>query len=217
MNEVLVSLRSETHPLDGDFLLQLHAQLSKEGIGASLADETTIAMEKGPAIARRIGSTRFLLNGMVCESIIPGGSHRIADALDLLGLYAKELFPTTSLTIVDPYFFGSSSDLEARFDRVIGRALPPTVQLKIVHLSGTTGSRARFSAHVSATYPGISLTTQATNNIHDRFWIADGSRGLVVGTSLNGFGSKFCFVENLSEMDVLDVVEELRILGVTMV
>lgn len=47
-----------------------------------------------------------------------------------------------------------------------------------------------------------------SNDFHDRFWIADRARGLVIGTSLNKIGSRIFFVDQLSGSDVKAVLAE---------
>ena len=53
-----------------------------------------------------------------------------------------------------------------------------------------------------------------SNDFHDRFWIADRERGLIIGTSLNQIGTRKFFVDELSQSDVAAVLaEEDTIIG----
>jgi hypothetical protein len=55
----------------------------------------------------------------------------------------------------------------------------------------------------------LDITVVESHDFHDRFWIADRARGLVVGTSLNKIGSRIFFVDELSESDVAAVLAEV--------
>lgn len=48
-----------------------------------------------------------------------------------------------------------------------------------------------------------------SKNFHDRFWIADRERGLIIGSSLNKIGSKIFLIDRLSEADVAAIVAEI--------
>jgi hypothetical protein len=52
-----------------------------------------------------------------------------------------------------------------------------------------------------------------SEKFHDRFWLADGARGLVVGTSLNGLGKRYALVDFMQPSDVRDVVQALKTEG----
>lgn len=52
-----------------------------------------------------------------------------------------------------------------------------------------------------------------SNDFHDRFWIADHARGIVVGTSLNQIGSKIFLVDELSKRDINAILDEPKALA----
>jgi hypothetical protein len=53
-----------------------------------------------------------------------------------------------------------------------------------------------------------------SRSFHDRFWIADRSRGTILGASLNKIGSRIFFIDALSDQDVGAVLSELASCGV---
>ena len=53
------------------------------------------------------------------------------------------------------------------------------------------------------------MTEHGTDTVHDRVWIADRKRGLVVGTSFNGLGSRAAFLLPLPDPDLVAVLEYL--------
>lgn len=58
------------------------------------------------------------------------------------------------------------------------------------------------------------METRRSDDFHDRFWIADRARGVVVGASLDGLGSKLFFIDELKRSDASSIMEELAILDV---
>ena len=215
MDEILLILRAETQGrLGWDFLFELNEHLKARGISCAHVSKEAYVRMHGPAIARKIGMTGFLLSQTISESVIPSGS--VPDALDFLALYAAELCATESLTIVDPYFFASirGASINPIFDRVIGPILPSIDRLKVVHSARKADNLPDLSCHIGLSWPHLKFSTEVCEEVHDRFWIADQTQALVIGTSLNSFGSKFCFVERLSNTDVQDLLGELAKLGV---
>jgi hypothetical protein len=217
MDEVVLILSStEDGKLGLDTLIPLSESLKKAGVTTSYSSVEALVRSRGPAIARKMGLTSFLLADMFTESIVPGGNANASDALDILSLYVSELAPTQSLIIADPYFFGRGADLISRFDRVLGSVLGQVAELTIVHSPqpNATQNFTNLSGHIVSRWPGLTFRTIPSADIHDRFWIADRVRALIVGTSLNTYGSKFCFVEHLSPQDVQDLNHELSTIGI---
>ena len=53
---------------------------------------------------------------------------------------------------------------------------------------------------------GLAVTVRYTNTFHDRFWIADQTKGVFCGTSLNGIGIRYSLADYLKEEDVQEIV-----------
>jgi hypothetical protein len=58
--------------------------------------------------------------------------------------------------------------------------------------------------------PQISVSLKTTGDSHDRFWIVDETKGLFVGTSLNGIGRKYALTDYMKDVDIAAIMEELR-------
>jgi hypothetical protein len=63
-------------------------------------------------------------------------------------------------------------------------------------------------------HPALNMTVVQSSDFHDRFWVADRTRGTVLGTSLNKIGNKVFFIDALSDSDVAAIMAELEDLGV---
>ena len=57
----------------------------------------------------------------------------------------------------------------------------------------------------------IKLVLRTSENFHDRFWIADRSRGLFVGTSPNGIGKRYALADYMDADDVKTIVDALAL------
>lgn len=56
---------------------------------------------------------------------------------------------------------------------------------------------------------GVRFTETDTDLIHDRIWIADRKRAIVVGTSLGGLGNRMAFILQLPRYDLNALLEYL--------
>jgi hypothetical protein len=121
------------------------------------------------------------------------------------------------LTILDPYFFAGPADTArdvadefARVARFQGK------RLKAVHIirDDRLDTKAVVSAigH-SARMSGVRLTHASSQELHDRVWIADSTRAVVVGTSFNGIGKRAAFILPLPEADLAAILEFLAARG----
>lgn len=51
------------------------------------------------------------------------------------------------------------------------------------------------------------IEVEYSDAFHDRFWIANGNKGFISGTSLNGVGKRYSLIEILSEEDVTSIMD----------
>lgn len=56
----------------------------------------------------------------------------------------------------------------------------------------------------------INIEIKHFNGIHDRFWISNFKKGIIMGTSLNGIGAKLCYIDTLKDDDVTLIVDYLK-------
>jgi len=144
----------------------------------------------------------------------PTAERRMAERL-------QRLAPTSSLIITDPYLFTSGRKKDhaayaASVAAMIEPALSPGLQITaIVDLQKSHSSvQAAVETELNARGTDLRITVVDSQDFHDRFWIADRDRGLIIGTSLNKIGDRIFFVDELSDDDVSAVLDEVdEILG----
>lgn len=164
------------------------------------------------------GPKAFLGQIQISEDISPKSHPSTAEKF--LAERLTKLGPADDLIIIDPYLFPSSprQGEEAYSDFLINLILPIVRDGARIRCVGNKSSNPRILELVreglAERLPGSSFIYCKSENFHDRFWVADESRGVVVGTSLNGLGSKLFFFDSLRESDVRIVLEEFSKLGI---
>jgi hypothetical protein len=139
----------------------------------------------------------------------PTAELRMADRL-------RKLAPVDSLIITDPYLFTSgrkndSAAYAASVAAMIEPALSPGLQITaIVDLRSSHATvQAAVKAELHARGTDLRISVVDSQDFHDRFWIADRDRGLIIGASLNKIGGRIFFVDELSDADVSAVLDEV--------
>lgn len=130
------------------------------------------------------------------------------------------LAPQSELIITDPFLFTYSLKNDpAEYAESVGRLISPLlaegVTLTAVVSIGQSHPRVEEAvlAELISTQPTLRTRVVKSDDFHDRFWIADRSRGVIVGSSLNKIGSKIFFIDSLSSNDVATVVREIEHFG----
>lgn len=144
----------------------------------------------------------------------PTVEHRMAERM-------RKLAPRSELIITDPHLFtdGRKNDSRAYAESVVRIIEPALTQgLRITTLVSSLGNNATVRAAVldalHSRGPNLNIGVVETADFHDRFWIADRERGLIVGASLNKIGGRIFLVDELSRADVKAVLNEVnRMLG----
>jgi hypothetical protein len=120
-----------------------------------------------------------------------------------------------ALIIVDPYVFSGPADRATeiadefkRTARVGGKWLK---RIHFVYDASTKCTTKTVKTAISKVLKdaSIKVTSRASSVMHDRVWIADRKRALVVGTSFNGLGSRAAFLLPLPDPDLQALLEFL--------
>ncbi len=158
-----------------------------------------------PGLFRPFGSSSFL-QVLVAPDDRMRGLRKIRD-------FTKD---ADKLMICDPYLFsGEKSDAKAiaeEFSRCARLNRKPAVH--VIHDAAHTTKAVRQAVKKIASDAGATLTILETDMIHDRVWIADRQRAVVVGTSFNGIGKRAAFILPLPKEDldaILDFLDENKL------
>lgn len=155
-------------------------------------------------------------------------SNRSSDSLGLLvapggrdaGIKEIRDFTKNSekLIIIDPYIFSGKSSQAKKiaedFARTARLAENTPKNIRVIYNPEKVTKEVKRAIEKSAKEYGVTLTSIGTEEIHDRIWISDRSRGLVVGTSLSGLGKRVAFLLDLPKADldaILDFLDERKL------
>lgn len=120
-----------------------------------------------------------------------------------------------SLVIIDPYMYGGeASKSRVYIDEFAKVSRIKAGHMKRIHIiySSEHGKTKRIIDGIkdlAGEYDCI-LTDYDTKEIHDRVWIADRRRAIVVGTSLGGIGNRLSFILELPKYDLSALIEYLN-------
>lgn len=200
-------------PLTHTDALALSNQVERLGY-RMLFRRADFSMEQVQAELVEKGPSYFLNMTMLQEDISPKEPPPTAEKR--MAARVQKLAPATELIITDPYLFTKArrNDPEV-YAASVAKILAPalTAGLHIIAVVCPDGDhlpvRQAVEAELRKLESDLRLSVIQSHDFHDRFWIADGSRGLIVGTSLNKIGGKIFFVDELSEADLRDVMEEV--------
>lgn len=172
------------------------------------------SMEAVQAQLEERGPSSFLNLTWIQEDIAPKApaptaERRMAERL-------RRLAPMNDLIITDPYLFTSvrkndHADYATSVATMMEPALTPGLHITaVVDLQRSHPTvRAAVEAELHARGTDLRISVVDSPDFHDRFWIADRDRGLIIGASLNKIGGKIFFVDELSAADVSAVLQEV--------
>lgn len=155
---------------------------------------------------RQHGISSILARVRIQESLMTPrqDSDQIAD---LLSQMIGDLGAVQTLELIDPYLLiagrGQRDVHVARVVRILSSSLGQISLLRIIHdpRHVDPAIQEMLASQLDHVAPGLTLDFVGSRDFHDRFVIADRRRGLVVGCSLNGLGSKYALFDMLSHED----------------
>lgn len=178
------------------------------------------AFEECKELIRKYGVSSVLSTERIQEELIPRTSDSSAKYLIVQMLRDKllGLSPTESLLILDNYIFPNNivSDAGRRdYLQMFEDIFAPVINMvqEITFITRSAYNRDLFVAMKKALLalnPNLAVVCKCTDEFHDRFWILDRSKGLFIGTSLNGIGKRYALVDTIRDDDVKELVKVLR-------
>lgn len=117
--------------------------------------------------------------------------------------------------ITDPFLFPPTPKLGPdEYSKHLTALIAPILQqgadLKlVVNKQANREVERKVCAGLRDRVPDVTTHVYRSDDFHDRFWVADRSRGVVVGASLNGLGGKLFLVDSLKPSDAAAIVETL--------
>ena len=124
--------------------------------------------------------------------------------------YIKEIDGINKeILIIDQYFFCKKPDSD--YENFIVKIFERGKFSKICIVTNKNYNDTLYRSIKNKVKCSIDL--KFTDEIHDRFWIANQSKGFYVGTSLNGVGKKYSrigYMENEEVKDYINIVNKIK-------
>ncbi len=212
--EKVITLKSD-NPIQIEFLIELTEMLKQRNIGFHLFNEKSYAIQEAQRLLKEKGTSYILSIVELREAVLPKAAPDQRPLLvQILSTQLSGLSPSSSLIIIDPYFFAETKDAKGYME-VFASVFGPIANNinKAIFITNSKFNKDLYNkAHtfLSGTNNNISITHRITEDFHDRFWIVDEARGMFVGTSINGIGKRYALTDYMQEGDVKAIVEELR-------
>jgi len=188
-----------------DFFKRFYASELARDFGVYRLDLWTLR----PMIQRHIvdrGLSSLFYNHMTCDAVThPGITTDEIEAI-VLGIM-KKLDGVKHLLIIDAFFYDNSPACLALLEKIM-RSLSSQLEKITLITQGThVAMRPAVHAVFEKVVPGVQVKDAVTDEFHDRYWIyADTTRGVIVGTSLNGIGKKVSMIDHASPGDSREIV-----------
>ncbi len=165
------------------------------------------------------GFSNFINTKIINESVIAAGTPQ-SEIISVLTKYLTKVGIDNELIIVDPFFLAPTRipNYPQFVENILINFISTIDTIKIITTANPGKVDTSLLAQIDTTLkihkPALQIIHTTTNNFHDRFWISNNrEKGIITGTSLNGFGNKIALVDRLNISDVREIVGELLTQG----
>ncbi|KQV06697.1 hypothetical protein [Leifsonia sp. Root112D2] len=199
-------------PLDEEGHTQLLAALADRGVAMYIASAQNLAEQEIRRIVRSQGVSEVFRRYRVQEDLVSPKVDPMK-VTSLLSQMLSDLEPIEELILVDPYALKATNAAE-QAGRIADAMFPAATRVSSVRVihdkPDTTGVGDELrSVFAHRGFAGEIALTQ-TGLFHDRFIVADGTAGILLGASFNGIGSRYFLVDYLARRDAEDVAKAVH-------
>jgi hypothetical protein len=205
--------------IDRQTLPELDGFLREQGIESFLFDLDRHCIEECRKLIRSPGASNALSSRKLAELLLSkvdvSNQKNYERLVGTLRSMLIALAPSRSLILIDNYIFPRNLPDKQGYLRMFKDIFGPVVgsvkEVRFVTLPTHDKSLYQDVTQLLISFnPQLLVRCSTTRDFHDRFWIADEAKGLLIGTSLNGIGRKYSVVDNLRDEDTKDIVDVLK-------
>ncbi len=152
------------------------------------------------------GLSSLFYNHMTCDAVMhPGFTTDEIEAV-ILGIMSK-LDGVKHLLIIDAFFYDDKPECLLLLEKIVRSMSSKLEKVTIITHGKRVSMRPGIHDVFSTVVPGIQLNDVVTEDFHDRYWIdVENTKGVMVGTSLNGIGKKIAMIDYASFADTREIV-----------
>ena len=152
------------------------------------------------------GLSSLFYNHMTCDAIThPGFTTDEIEAI-VLGIMSK-LDGVKHLLIIDSFFYDDKPDCLLLLEKIVSSMSSKLEKVTVITHGKRVSMRPGMHNVFSTVVPGIQINDVVTEDFHDRYWIdVENTKGVMVGTSLNGIGKKVAMIDHANVADIREIV-----------
>lgn len=152
------------------------------------------------------GLSSLFYNHMICDAIMhPGITTDEIEAI-VLGIMSS-LDGVKHLLIIDAFFYDDTSECLLLLEKIVRSMSSKLERVTLITYGRRASMRPGMHNIFSTVVPGIQINDVVTEHFHDRYWIdVDNTKGVMVGTSLNGIGKKIAMIDYANAADTREIV-----------
>jgi hypothetical protein len=163
------------------------------------------------------GLSSLINSEPILEHLVAKGATQ-NNIVSALHKYLDKVGVDNELIIIDPYFFAPTTDTTypTTIDLTLDKYLTQIDTLHIITYPNKVDAilKTTIETNLKTKKPSINILHKTSNDFHDRFWISNNrEKGILTGTSLNGYGKRYSLLDRLNTSDVRDIVNSLQTLG----
>jgi hypothetical protein len=152
------------------------------------------------------GLSSLFYNHMTCDAVMhPGFTTDEIEAI-VLGIMSK-LDGVKHLIIIDAFFYDDKPECLLLLEKIVRSMSSKLERVTLITHGKRESMRPGMHNVFSTVVPGIQINDVVTEDFHDRYWIdVENTKGVMVGTSLNGIGKKVAMIDHASFADTGEIV-----------
>ncbi|MDT8990574.1 hypothetical protein RQP54_06810 [Curvibacter sp. APW13] len=151
------------------------------------------------------GISSLFYQSITCDEITHSGLHTDQIEAIVLGVMRK-LDGVRHLLIVDPFFYDESPACLTLLEKIVAAMASRLEKVTLITNGKRTNRRAAMHNVFQKLVPAIQIKDSVSDEFHDRYWInLDSSKGVIVGTSLNGIGKKISMIDHAKHADSKEI------------
>ncbi|EHO07927.1 hypothetical protein VSP10_16655 [Myroides odoratimimus] len=163
------------------------------------------------------GLSSLITSEPVLEHLVVKGATQ-NHIIDVMHKYLDKVGVDNELIIIDPYFYAPTTDTTypTTIDLILDKYLSKVDTLHIITYPNKVDAtlKTTIETNLKTKKASLNILHKTSNDYHDRFWISNNrKKGILTGTSLNGYGKRYSLLDRLNTSDVREIVCSLQTYG----
>ncbi len=111
------------------------------------------------------------------------------------------------LLIIDAFFYDDKPECLLLLDKIVRSMSSKLERVTLITHGKRASVRPVMHNVFSKVVSGIQINDVVTDDFHDRYWIdVENTKGVMVGTSLNGIGKKIAMIDHANAADTREII-----------